>query len=162
MGRASSQLTRHGPLIWSSIRPHDNDIPPFSCHHLVRHSTSFLSPLMPAPSRHPILGRGRRSMCLLPVFVRYQPRHRLVQWLLHVHDNVSHHAPTIVFAVIGRPFVFPAFALLFLPILLLAHGRSREPTDARQCGYDAGRKSVMLLAFRRACRRGGHGGACHA
>jgi hypothetical protein len=42
------------------------------------------------------------------------------------------------------PFVFPAFALFFLPNLL--------PTV----------ESVILLAFLRACRRGGHGGACHA
>jgi hypothetical protein len=89
--------------IWLSISPHDNDGPRLSCHHLVRHSTSFLSPLMPPPPRHPILGRGRRSMRLLPVFVRYQPRHRLAQSLLHVHENVSHHACTIVFAVVGRP-----------------------------------------------------------
>jgi hypothetical protein len=40
-----------------------------------------------------------------------------------------------------------------------AHGRSREPTNARRRGYG---ESVLLLAFLRACRRGGHGGACHA
>jgi hypothetical protein len=83
--------------IWPSIPPHDNDDPRFSCHHLVRHSTSFLSPLMPPPSRHPILGRGRRSRSLLPVFVRHQPWHWLAQWLLHAHENVSYHARTIVF-----------------------------------------------------------------
>jgi hypothetical protein len=42
-------------------------------------------------------------MRLIPVFVRHQPRHRLAQWLLHVHEDVSHHAHTIVFAVVGRP-----------------------------------------------------------
>jgi hypothetical protein len=62
--------------IWPSIvsiPPHDNDGPRFSCHHLVHYSTSFLCPLMPPPPRHPILGRGRRSMRLLPIFVRHQP-----------------------------------------------------------------------------------------
>jgi hypothetical protein len=88
--------------IWPSIPPHDNDSPCLSCHHFVRHSTSFLYPLMPPPPRHPILGRGRRSGRLLPVFVRHQPRHRLAQWLLHVHGDVSHHARTIIFAVVGR------------------------------------------------------------
>jgi hypothetical protein len=62
--------------IWPSIPLHDNDGPRLSCHHLVHHSTSFLSPLMP-PSPHPILGRGRRSRRLLSVFVRHQHQHRL-------------------------------------------------------------------------------------
>jgi hypothetical protein len=85
--------------IWPSIPSYDNDGPRLSGHHLVRHSTPFLSPLMPPPPHHPILGRGRRSMRLLPVFVRHQPRHRLAQWLLHVHEDVSHHARTIIFVV---------------------------------------------------------------
>jgi hypothetical protein len=82
--------------IWSSIPPHDNNGPRFTCHHLVGHSTSFISPLMPPPPRHPILGREHRSRRLLPVFVRHQPRHQLAQWLLHVHEDISHHACTIV------------------------------------------------------------------
>jgi hypothetical protein len=93
--------------IWPSIPLHDNDVPRFNCHHLIRHSTSFLSHLMHPPPRHPILGSGRRSMRLLPVFVRHQPRHRLAQWLLHVHEDVSHHARTIVFAVVGHPIRLP-------------------------------------------------------
>jgi hypothetical protein len=63
---------------------------------------SFLSPLMSPPPRHPILGRGRESRRLLPVFVRQQPRHRPTR-LLHVHEDVSQHARTIVFAVVKRP-----------------------------------------------------------
>jgi hypothetical protein len=89
--------------IWPSIPPHENDGPRLSCHHIVHHSTFFLSPIMHAPSRHPIFGRGRRSRCLLSVFVRHQPRHRLAQWLLHIHEDVSHHARIIVFTVVGRP-----------------------------------------------------------
>jgi hypothetical protein len=100
----SACQTRH---IWPSIYPHDNNDPRLSCHHLVRYSTSFLSPLIPPPPRYPILGRGRRSRRLLPVFVRHQPRHRLAQWLLHVQEDVSHHACTIVFAVVERPFRLP-------------------------------------------------------
>jgi hypothetical protein len=39
--------------IWPSIPSHDNDGPRLSCRHLVRHPTSFLSPLMPSPPCHP-------------------------------------------------------------------------------------------------------------
>ena len=86
-------------------------------------TTSFIilllfSPLMPPPPRHPILDRGRRSRCLLPVFVRHQSRHRPAQWLLYVHEDVSQHACTIVFAIIGCPVRLPAFALFYLPNLL--------------------------------------------
>jgi hypothetical protein len=91
---------------------------------------------MPLPPHHPILSRGRGSRRLLPVFVRYQPQHRLVQWLLHVHEDVSQHARTIVFAVVECPIRH----VVLRPILPLqpaapAHGRSHEPTDARRRGY---------------------------
>jgi hypothetical protein len=56
------------------------------------------------------------------------------------------------------PFVFPAFALFFLPNLL------PPPTVAaasRLTLVDAGMdESVLLLDFLRAYSRGGHGGAC--
>jgi hypothetical protein len=56
------------------------------------------------------------------------------------------------------PFVFPAFA--FLPNLL---PRPRSQPRADRCSSTRVRgKSVMLLAFLRACRRGGYGGAYHA
>jgi hypothetical protein len=133
----------------ASIPPHDNDNSRLSCHYLVRHSTSFLSPLMSPPPHHPILGRGRRSMHLLPVFVGHQPRHRLAQWLLHDHENVSHHARTIVFAVVGR-----LVRLLGLrPIIpsqptAPAHGRSCEPTDARRRGYGVSRSCSWPFSVR--------------
>jgi hypothetical protein len=134
MGRGSGRHARHGPFV-----------------HLYLHTiimvlaslatTSFailllFSPLMPPPLRHPILGRGRRSMHLLPVFVR----HQLAQWLLHVHEDISHHARTIVFAVVGRPVCLLGHRPVLLPQLAApAHGRSREPTDARRRGYGASR-----------------------
>jgi hypothetical protein len=104
---------------------------------------------MTPPPRHPILGRGCRSRCLLLVFVRHQPRHRLAQWLLHVHEDVSHHARTIIFAVVGHP-----VRLLGLrPVLpsqpaTPAHGRSREPTDARRRGYGASRSCSWPFSVR--------------
>jgi hypothetical protein len=85
-----------------------------------------------------ILGRGRGSRRLLTVFVRHQPRHRPAQWLLHIHEDSSHHAHTIVFVVVGRLVRLPGLR----PVLpdqpaAPAHGRSRESTDARRCGYGA-------------------------
>jgi hypothetical protein len=140
--------------IWLSIPPHDNYDHRLSCHHPVRHSTSFLSPLMPSPSRHPILDRERRSMHLLPVFVLHQHRHRLMQWLLHVHEDVSHNARTIVFSIVGRPVCLPGLRPVLPPQPAAPVGR-RSSTRVRG-------ESVMLLACVRVCRRGGYGGACHA
>jgi hypothetical protein len=70
---------------------------------------------MPPPPRHPILGRGRGSRRLLPIFVQHRPQHRPAQWLLHVHEDVSQYAPTIVFAVVGRPIRLPGFRPVLPP-----------------------------------------------
>jgi hypothetical protein len=123
--------------IWPSIPPHDNDGPRLSCYHLICYSTSFLSPSC-LHLRAPILDRGRRSMRLLLVFVRHQPRYRLTQWLLHVNEDVSHHVRTIIFAVVGRHVRLPGLRLVLPPQpAALAYGRSREPFDAHRCGYEA-------------------------
>jgi hypothetical protein len=57
-------------------------------------------------------------------------------------------------------FIFPAFPLFFLPNLM------PPPTVAaasRPTLVDVGTgESDLLLAFLRACHRGGHGDACHA
>jgi hypothetical protein len=107
-----------------------------------------------------ILDRGRRSMRLRPVFVRHQPRHQLAQWLLHVHEDVSHHARTIIFAIVGRPIRLPGLRLVLPP---QPAGPPTVAAASRSTLVDAVRgESVMLLVFLRACRRGGHGGACHA
>jgi hypothetical protein len=60
---------------------------------------------------------------------------------------------------LDAPFVFPAIALFFLPNLL-PHPRSQSRADGRS-STRVRDESVMLLAFLRVCRRGGHGGACH-
>jgi hypothetical protein len=80
--------------------------------------------------------RGHGSRHLLPIFVQHQPRYRPAQWVLHVHEDVSRHAHTIVFAGVGRPVRLPSLR----PVLRLqpaapAHGHNREPTDARRRGY---------------------------
>jgi hypothetical protein len=50
---------------------------------------------------------------------------------LHVHEDVSHHARTIIFAVVGRPVRLPGLRPVLPPQPAAPnHGRSREPTDA--------------------------------
>jgi hypothetical protein len=96
----------------------------------------FLSPLMPLPPRRPILDRGCGSRRLLPVFIQHQPRHRPAQWLLPVHKDILQHARTIVFVVIGHHVRLPGLRPLLPPQPAdPAHGRSREPTDARRRRY---------------------------
>jgi hypothetical protein len=57
-------------------------------------------------------------------------------------------------------FVFPAFTLFFLSNLL---SLPTVTTASRPTLVDAGTgESVLLLAFLRACRRGGHDDDCHA
>jgi hypothetical protein len=59
----------------------------------------------------------------------------LGQWLLHVHEDILHHARTIVFAVIGRPVRLPGLHPVLHPQPTApAHGRSRELTDTRRRG----------------------------
>jgi hypothetical protein len=58
------------------------------------------------------------------------------------------------------PFVFPVFTLFFHPNML-PRPRSQSRADQRSSTRVRG-ESVMLLAFLRACRRGGHGDAFHA
>jgi hypothetical protein len=113
----------------------------------------------------PILGRGRGSKRLVTVFARHQPQHRSAQWLLHVHEGVSQHARTIVFAVVGRPVRLPDLRPV-LPPQPAAPNLLPLPTVAavsRPTLVDVGTgESVLLLAFLHACRRGGHDDACHA
>jgi hypothetical protein len=95
---------------------------------------------MPPPPHHPILSIEHRSKRLLPVFVRHQPRHRLAQWPLHVHEEVSHHMCTIVFAIAGCPVRLSGLRPILPPQpAARAHSRSRESTDARRRGYGASR-----------------------
>jgi hypothetical protein len=102
---------------------------------------------MPPPPRHPIVDRGRRSMRLLPLFVRHQTRHRFAQWLLHVHENVSHHKRIIVSVVVGHPVRLPGLRPVLPPQpAASALGRSREPTDARRCGYESSRSCSWPLS----------------
>ena len=83
-----------------------------------------------------------RSMRLLPVL-------RLAQWLLHVHEDVSYHARTIVFAVVRRPVRLSGLRPVLPPQPAApAHGRSHEPTDARQRGYGVSRSCSWPFSVR--------------
>jgi hypothetical protein len=153
-------LARQIRPIWTSIPPHDNDGPRLSCHHLVSHSTSFLSPLMPPPLRHPILSRGHRSRRFLPVFVHTSP---------NTDSRGGYYTSTRTFHIMRAPsslpssdvpFVFPAFAL-FLHLTCCTRPRSQLQADRRSSMREQG-ESVMLLTFLRVCRRGGYGDACHS
>jgi hypothetical protein len=104
--------------IRSSIPSHDNDGPRLSCHHLVRHSTYFLSPLMRPPPCHPILGRGVGACASFPYSSDTSPEtdsrsgYCMSTRTFHIIRAPSFSSSSDV------PFVFPTFALFFLPNLL--------------------------------------------
>jgi hypothetical protein len=62
---------RQTRLIWPSIPLHDNDGPRLSCHHLVRHSTSSLSPH--ASTSAPPHSRQRAQEQVSPPRIRLIP-----------------------------------------------------------------------------------------
>jgi hypothetical protein len=104
--------------IWSSIPPHDNDGPHLSCHHLVRHSTSFLSLIMPPSPRHPFSAEGVGACASFPFSSETSP---------DTDSRSGYYTSTRTFHIMRAssfspsldvPFVFPAFALFFLPNLL--------------------------------------------
>jgi hypothetical protein len=133
------------------------DCPRLSCRRLVRHSASFLSPLMQPPPRHPILDRERRSRCLLPR-IRPTPAPTPTRALAIARPrgrftSCAHHRRT------SRLSFWPS-ACSFSPTYC-PRPRSQPRVDRRSSTWVRG-ESVLLLAFLRVCSRGGHGGACHA
>jgi hypothetical protein len=83
-------------------------------------------------------------MRLLPVFVRHQPRHRLTQWLLHDHKDVSHHVRTIVFAIVGRPVRLPGLR----PVLPPQPAAPPTVAAARRRGYGASQSCFWPFSVR--------------
>jgi hypothetical protein len=132
--------------------------PRLSCHHLIRHSTSFLSP----PSclhlcTTPFSLEGVGACASSPYSSDTSP---------DTDSRSGYCTSTRTFHIMRAPsfspssdvpFVFPAFARFFLPNLLPPPtvAATSQPTRVRG-------ESIMLLVFLRVCRRGGHGGACHA
>jgi hypothetical protein len=134
MGNAPDQPARHDPFGHLYLRT----IMMVLASVAATSSSSYFFSLSPhtSPFAPPILDRGRGSRHLLPVFVRHKPQQRPAQRLLHVHEGVSQHARTIVFTVVGRPVRLPGLCPVLPPQPATpAHGRSREPTDARRHGY---------------------------
>jgi hypothetical protein len=134
MGRAPDKPARHDPFIHLYLRTIMMALVSVAAASFVI-LLLFSLPLdfVSAPR---ILGRGHGSRCLLLVFIRHQPRHRPTQWLLHVHEGVSQHARIIVSTIVGRLVCLPGLRPVLPPQpAASAHGRSREPTDARRRGY---------------------------
>jgi hypothetical protein len=158
MGRASNRLARHDLFV--SIPLHDNDGSRLSCHHLVLHSTSFLSPLMPPPSCHPILGKGVGAGVSFPyssdtspdttrVVAIPRPRGRFTSC---AHHRFRRYRTSRSSSRSSRYSSSPTCC---------PRARSQLRADQRSSTRVRG-ESIILLAFLRACRRGGHGGICHA
>jgi hypothetical protein len=116
---------------------------------------------MHPPPRHPILGSGRRSIHLLPrirltlaptptrAVAIARPRGRFTSYVHHRFcRRQTSHSSSRPSSCSSSPSCCP-------------RQRLQPRTDRRSSTRVRG-ESVMLLAFLRACHRGGHGGACHA
>jgi hypothetical protein len=134
MGCASGWLTRYDPFGYLYLR------------------TIMMVLASLATTSFTILLLFSLPSCLLappPCIRPHQPQHLLAQWLLHVHEDVSHHARTIVFAVIGHLVRLPCLRPILPPQPTApAHGRSCKPTDARRCGYGASQSCSWSFSVR--------------
>jgi hypothetical protein len=109
---------------------HDNDGTRLSCRQLICHSASFLSPLVPPSSRHPFsaesVGVGASSPYSSDMSPDTDPRSGYCMSTRTFHSmRASSFTPSS-----DVPFVFPAFALFFLPNLL---PRPRSQPRADRC-----------------------------
>jgi hypothetical protein len=94
---------------------------------------------MTSPPRHPILAEGVGACVSSRIRSTPVPT-PIARWLLNVHEDVSQHARTIVFVVVGCLVRLPGLRPVLPPQPATpANGRSREPTDARRRGYGASR-----------------------
>jgi hypothetical protein len=104
--------------IWPSIPPHDNDVLRLNCHHLVRHSTSFLSHFMPPPPATSFSVEGVGACISSPYSSDTSPDtdsrsgYCTFMRMFHIMRAPSFSPSS------DAPFVFLVFALFFLPNLL--------------------------------------------
>jgi hypothetical protein len=143
--------TRQTSLIWPSIPPHNNDAPRLSCCHLVRHPASFLFlpsciHLRATPFSAEGVGAGASSPYSSNTSPDTDPCNGYCTFTRMFH---SMRAPSFSPSS-DVPFVFPAFAMFFLPVQL-PHPRSQPRADRCSSTWVRG-ESVLLLAFFRACR----------
>jgi hypothetical protein len=97
----------------------------------------------------PFSAEGVEAEGLLPIFVKHQPRHRPAYWLLYVHEDVSQHARTIIFVVVGHHVRLVGLRSVLPPQPVApAHGRSHEPTDTHRRGYEASRSCSWPFSVR--------------
>jgi hypothetical protein len=126
MGHTSVRLARHS--LFGDLYLRTIDGPRLSCHHLVRHSTSFLSPLTPPPPRHPFsakgVGAGASSSYSSDTSPDIDSRSGFCTSTRMFHIM---HAPSFSSSS-DVPFVFPAFTLFFLPNLLPTVAAASRPT----------------------------------
>jgi hypothetical protein len=114
LNRSFLGSTHQTRSIWPSIPPHDNDGSRLSCRHLVRHSTSFVSPLMPPPSRYPIFGKGRYEQTP-PSRIRPTSALTPTRVVAIARPRGRFTSCASSFSLLSDvPFVFPTFALFFL------------------------------------------------
>jgi hypothetical protein len=131
--------TRHTWPIWSSIPPHNNDGPRLSCRTsfviLLLFSLPSWLRLRAAPFSTEGVGAGASSPYSSNTSPNTDPRSGYCMSTRTFH---SMRAPSFS-PLSDIPFVFPVFALFFLPNQLPAHDRSHEPTDALRRGYGESR-----------------------
>jgi hypothetical protein len=142
---------RKTQLIWPSIPPHDNDSPRLSFHHLIGHFTSFLSPLMRSCLHlraTPFSAEGVGACVSSPYSSNTNPDTdsrsgycRPQERFTSCAHNRFHRRQTSRSSYDLHPVLPPQPAAP-------AHGRSREPTDARRCGYGASRSCSWPLSVR--------------
>jgi hypothetical protein len=105
-------------LIWPSIPPHDNDGPRLNCRHLIRHPASFSLPsclrLHATPFSTEGVGVGASSSHLSDTSLDTDPRCGYCTSTRTFHNM---RAPSFSPSS-NVPFVFPTFAMFFLPNLL--------------------------------------------
>ena len=148
LNRSCLGSARQTRLICSSIHSHDNDGPRLSCRHLVRHPTSFLSPsclrLRATPFLAEGVGASASSLYSSNTCPDTDPHSGYCTSTRTFH---SMHAPSFS-PLPDVPFVFPAFALFFLPNLLPS---PMVTAASRSMLFDAGTWRVGLALGLSSC-----------
>jgi hypothetical protein len=145
--------------IWLSIPPNDNDGPHLSCHHLIRRSIFFSLPSCLHLRATLFLAKGVGAGASSPYSSDTSPalsREVAIARPRGRFTSCAHHRFRRCRTSRSSSLLSPCSSTL----TCCPHPRSQSRADRRSSTRVRG-ESVMLLAFLRACRRGGHGDACH-